>query len=71
MQALYVLRIDLPDKTDKMNRLNHVSVLKMAVKMTNVVKQLMYVLKLFRVTAASIQSFRIRCEETLRIMYTV
>ena len=31
----------------------------MAVKMTNVVKQLMYVLKLFRVTAASIHSFRI------------
>ena len=40
MQGLYVLRFDHPDRTDKTNRLNHVSVLKMAVKMTNVVKQL-------------------------------
>ena len=62
MQVLYVLRFDhVPNRRDKMNRLNHVSVLKRAVKMTYVVKQLMYVLKLFRVTAASIHSFRIRC----------
>ena len=36
----------------------------MAVKMSSVVKQLLYVLKLFRVTAACIHSFRIRGKET-------
>ena len=41
----------------------------MAVKMSSVVKQLLYVLKLFRVTAACIHSFRIRGNETFRIMY--
>ena len=41
----------------------------MAVKMSRVVKQLFNVLKLFRVTACCIHSFRIRSKETLRIMY--
>ena len=41
----------------------------MAVKMSRVVKQLLNVLKLFRVTACCIHSFRIRSKETLRIMY--
>ena len=41
----------------------------MALKMSSVVKQLLYVLKLFRVTAGIIHSFRIRSKETLRIMY--
>ena len=36
--------------------------------MSNVDKQLMYELKLFRVTADSIHSFRIRSKKTLRIM---
>ena len=58
-----------PDKTDKIDRLIHASGSKMAFKMTSVVKQLMYVLKLFRVTAGSIHSFRICSKETLRIMY--
>ena len=42
----------------------------MALKMSSVVKQLMYVLKRFRVTAGKIQSFRMRSKETLRIIYT-
>ena len=37
--------------------------------MSSVVKHLMYALNLFRVTAGSIRSFRIRSKETLRIMY--
>ena len=37
--------------------------------MSTVVKQLLNVLKLFRVTACCIHSFRIRRKETLRIMY--
>ena len=41
----------------------------MDVKMSSVVKQLLYVLKLFRVTAGCIHSFRIRSKETFRIMY--
>ena len=41
----------------------------MALKMSSVVKQLMYVLKRFRVTAGKIHSFRIRSKETLRIIY--
>ena len=39
----------------------------MAVKMSIVVEQLLYVLKLFHVTAGCIHSFRIRSKETLRI----
>ena len=42
---------------------------KIAIKMSTVVKQLLYLLKLFRVTAGCIHSFRIRSKETLRIMY--
>ena len=42
---------------------------KMAVKMSSVVKQLKYVLKLFRVISGIIHSFRIHSKETLRIMY--
>ena len=41
----------------------------MAVRTSRVVKQLLNVLKLFRVTAGNIHSFRIRSKETLRIMY--
>ena len=43
----------------------------MTLKVSSAVKQLMYVLKikLFRVVADSIHSFRIRSKETLRIMY--
>ena len=41
----------------------------MAVRMSSVVKHLMFALNLFRVTAGSIRSFRIRSKETLRIMY--
>ena len=41
----------------------------MAVKMSSVVKQLLYVLKLFQVTTDIIHSFRIRSKETFRIMY--
>ena len=41
----------------------------MAVKMSRVDKQLLNVLKFFRVTACCIHSFRIRSKETLRIMY--
>ena len=37
--------------------------------MSSVVKHPMYALNLFRVTAGSIRSFRIRSKETLRIMY--
>ena len=60
MQVLFELRFYHSDKTDKMDRLIHVSGLKMSVKMSSVVKQLMYVLKLFRVTSGIIHSFRIR-----------
>ena len=68
MQVLFVLRFYYPDKTDKIDRLIHASNSKMAVKMSSVVKQLLYVLKLLRVTAGYIRSFRIRSKETLRIM---
>ena len=55
---------------DKIDRLIHVSLeFKKGVKMSSVVKQLLYVLKLFRVTAGCIHSFRICGKETLRIMY--
>ena len=37
-------------------------------KISNLVKKLMYVLKLFLVTAGNIHSFPIRSEETRRIM---
>ena len=37
--------------------------------MSSVVKQLLYILKLFRLTAACIHSFRICGKETFRIMY--
>ena len=71
MQGLFVLRFYHPDKTDKMDRLIHSSGSKIAFNFnfSSVVKQLMYVLKLFRVTAGSIYSFRICNKETLRIMY--
>ena len=60
MQVLFVLRFYHLDKTDKIHRLIHDSGL-----FTN----LMYVLKLFQVTAGNVHSFRIRSKETLRIMY--
>ena len=41
----------------------------MAVEISSFVKKLVYVFKLFRVTAASVHSFRIRSKQTLRIMY--
>ena len=70
MQVLFVLRLYHPDKTDKIDRLViHDSSSKMAEKVSSFVKKLMYVLKLFRVTAGNIHSFRIRSKETLWIMY--
>ena len=66
MQVLFVLGFYHSYKID---RSIHASSSKMAVKMSGVVKQLLYVLKLFRVTAGCIHSFRIRRKETFRIMY--
>ena len=60
MQVLFVLRFYHLDKTDKIHRLIHDS---------GLVTNLMYVLKLFQVTAGNVHSFRIRSKETLRIMY--
>ena len=54
------ISILLSDKTDKNDRLIHASNSKMAVKMNSVVKQRLYVLKLFRVNAGCIPSFQIR-----------
>ena len=56
MQVLLVSRFYYSDKTDKIDRLIHASNSKMAVKMSSVVKQLLYVLKLFRVTAGWLYS---------------
>ena len=56
MQVLLVSRFYYPDKTDKIDRLIHASNSKMAVKMSSVVKQLLYVLKLFRVTTGWLYS---------------
>ena len=42
---------------------------KMVEKVSSFFKKLMYVLKMFRVTAGNIHSFRIRSKETLWIMY--
>ena len=53
MQVLFVLRFYHPDKTDKIDRLIHAPSSKMAVKISSVVK-------LFRITACCIHSFRIR-----------
>ena len=71
MQVLFILRFYHPEKTDKIDRLIHASSSKMAViiKMSSVVKQLLHALKLFRVTAGCIHSFRILSKETFRIMY--
>ena len=41
----------------------------MVVKISSVVKQLMYVLKLFRVTTGSFHSFQIHSIETLQIIH--
>ena len=68
MQVLFVLRFYHPDKTDKIDRLIHYSSSKMAVMISILVKKLMYVLKLFRVTAGNIHSFQIRSKETFRII---
>ena len=56
------------DTTDKINLLIHAPTSNMALKMSSVVKQLLYayVSKLFRVTAGCIH---IRSKENLRIMY--
>ena len=43
--------------------------LKMALKISSVVKQLLCVLKLLRITSGNIHSFRIRSKETIQIMY--
>ena len=69
MQVLFVLRFYRPNKTDKIDRLIHDSGSEMAVKISSFVKKMMYVLKLFRVTATNVHSFRIRSKETLGIMY--
>ena len=57
------------DKMHKTDRLIHDSGSKMAVKISSLVKKLMYVLKLSRVTAGKIHSFWIRSKETLRIIH--
>ena len=57
------------DKTHKIDRLIHDSGSNMAVKISSLVKKLMYVLKLSRVTAGKIHSFWIRSKETLRIIH--
>ena len=64
-----VLRFYYSNITDKIDPLIHAPGSKMALKMSSVDKQLMYVLKLSRVTAGKIHSFRIRSKETLRIIY--
>ena len=69
MQVLFVLRFFHPDKTDKIDPLIHYSSSKMAVMIGSLVKKLIYVLKLFRVTASNIHSFRIRSKKTPRIIY--
>ena len=69
MQVLFVLRFYHPDKTDKIDRLIHYSSSKMDVMISSLVKKLLYVLKLFRVTASNIHSFQIRSKETFRILY--
>ena len=69
MQVLFILQFYHPDKTHKIDRLIHASSSKMAVKMSSVVKQLLYVLKWFRVTTGCIHSFQMRSKETFWIMY--
>ena len=64
MQVAFVLQLYYPDKTDKIDHLIHASSL-----FYSVVKQLLYVSKLFRFTAGSIHFFGIHSKETLRIMY--
>ena len=73
MQVLFVLRFYHSDKTDKIDRLIHDSGSKMAIhiKISSFVKKLMYVLKLFRVTAGNIHCFQIGSKETFRIMYRI
>ncbi|CAH3190519.1 unnamed protein product [Porites evermanni] len=58
--VLFELRFYHSDKTDKMDRLIHVSGLKMSVKMNSVVKQLMYVLKLKNLTWRDVQHIIVR-----------
>ena len=69
MQVLFVLRFYHPDKKDKIDRLIHYSSSKMDEMISSLVKKLMYVLKLFRVTAGNIHSFQIRSKETFRILH--
>ena len=70
MQVPFVLRFCYPDKTDKIDRLIHASSSKIYLrKDEQLVKQLLYVLKLIRVTAGCVHSFPIRSNETLRMMY--
>ena len=69
MLVLFVLRFYHPDRTDKINRLIHYSRSKMAVKICMSCQKADVCIKLFRVTAGNIYSFRIRSKETLPIMY--
>lgn len=57
------------DKTHKIDRLIHDSGSNMAVKISSLVKKLMNVLKLSRVTAGKIHSFWIQSKETLWIIH--
>ena len=66
VQVLFVSHNFTTDTADKNDHLINASG-KMDVKMSSVVKQLMYVL-LFRVTTGSFNSFQIRSIEMLRIM---
>ena len=61
---MFVLRFSNSDKKRRIK-----SIVKKAVKISSVVKQLLYVLNLFCVIAGSIHSFQIRSKETPRIMY--
>ena len=63
MQVKFVLWFYHSDKTDKMDRLNG--------RKDEQCSQTpdVFILNLFRVTAGSIDSFRIRSKEKLRIMY--
>ena len=67
MQVAFVLQLYYMDKRDKIDHLIN-PCLKFRL-CYSVVKQLLYVSKLFRFTAGSIHFFGIHSKETLRIMY--
>ena len=54
MQVLFVLRFYYSEKTDNIDHLIHALSSNMTIKMSSVVKQVLYVLKLFRVTPGTL-----------------